>query len=119
MHPVSYLLSTSIAGLAAFTALPALARPFIYMGAFSYTGRTDTCINQARQTLINHGFQEIRIDDSGRSQKSLAVYGYHATEAVTAQIECHQKLGITTLGVAGTDNDATYQIYDKLYKAEW
>jgi len=89
------------------------------MNSYDHGGSYSTCIANAEKVLRGHGFNQglkFKKDSEGRSGM---VYAWHDDESITADIRCYQKEGITLLGVAGLDNDSTYEIYQKLDKAEW
>ena len=71
-----------------------------------------------KKVLKANGFEEFDIHEDSKYRTS-SVKGYHKSESLTAEIECNQKLGITSFGVSSLDNEITYKMYGKLFDAEW
>lgn len=105
-------------GLASATP-PGEARPFFYMSSFDYSGPYTQCATRAEKALRANGFNRDLESKEYADQKFAAVYAYKDDEAITAEIQCVQKAGITLLGVAGLDNESTWESYQALRKAEW
>lgn len=98
---------------------PAEARPFLYMSSFDYSGPYKRCVLNAEKVLRSYGFsRDLEIKEFA-DNKAAVVYAFKDDEAITAEIQCAQKSGITLLGVAGLDNESTWGIYEKLRKATW
>ena len=110
--------TTAIAALL-FAGSAAIAKPFIYTSFYSYSGSYKSCIKKAEAALKRLGFERFEHENTNEKNRSVSIAGYHESEYLTAEIECDQKLGITSLGVAGLDNDITYEYYGKLYDSEW
>jgi hypothetical protein len=66
-----------------------------------------------------NGFDRFEDEVTDASDRYAVVAGYHSSEFITAQITCHQKLGLAILGVAGLDNNITYEVYKQLARSEW
>ena len=107
------------AGLFLSVAIPsAQARPYLYVDVFEHGGSVKQCLDGAEAVLIDLGFTE----DLGRDrigEKQGSVSGQMESDAVSAEIYCDQKLGVTSIGVAGLDNDLSYEKYTALFDAEW
>ena len=95
------------------------AKPFIYTSFYSYSGSYKSCIKKAEAVLTSLGFEEFEYDNTDENNRSVSIAGYHKNEYLTAEIECDQKLGITSLGIAGLDNEITFEYYEKLHDSEW
>lgn len=98
---------------------PAVARPFLYMSSFDYTGPYATCLANAEKALRAEGFSRDLKSNSSAEEKAGMVYAFYNGEAIIAEIQCIQKAGITLLGVAGIDNESTWKLYQNLRKADW
>ena len=96
----------------------AKARPFIYVNSWAYNGSALQCIENVEPVLSKLKFENFDSQQTD-DKRATKITGYHKKEYVTVEIECDQKLGITVIGVAGIDNDLTYEIYSKLRKAQW
>jgi len=119
MRVLSSIAAAAIVGGSFFSGAPAHAKPFIYTNVYSYGGDFKTCLKRAKQALVENGFSDFEENISAES-KSGVTSGYRSQDSyLTAEIGCDQKLGVTTLGVAGLDNDATYEMYQKLGDATW
>tara|TARA_Y100000991_G_scaffold56285_1_gene41149 strand:+ start:1837 stop:2193 length:357 start_codon:yes stop_codon:yes gene_type:complete len=109
----------AIAGLFSSVAIQsAQARPYLYVDVFEHGGSVQECLDGAEAALIDLGFTE----DLGRDrigEKQGSVSGQMESDSVSAEIYCDQKLGVTSIGVAGLDNDLSYEKYRALFKAEW
>jgi hypothetical protein len=64
-------------------------------------------------------FDNFYIDDSLKKERKLSISGYHKDEYLSVEIECDQKMGVTSLGVSGLDHELTFDMYEKLYKSKW
>ena len=108
-----------VASAMLLAAAPVVARtPFVYASKFSYDGSLQSCIDGATKALKIHGFDKnVRVLDVNPKLKD--VKADHSVEYVAALIECDKKRGLTMLVVAGPDNDAVYEAYEKLYSADW
>jgi hypothetical protein len=93
---------------------PANAKPFLYMSSYDYSGSYLTCIDNAEKVLRSHGFSRELKSEKDADSRSAMVYAWHVDESATADIRCYQKEGVTLLGVAGLDNETTYDFYQKL-----
>ena len=115
------LLSTTIAAVSTlmFASSAVEAKPFIYTSFYSYSGSYKSCIKKAEAALKSLGFQGFERDNTNERIRSVSIAGYHESEYLTAEIECDQKLGVTSLGVAALDNDIAYEYFLKLYDLEW
>ena len=58
-------------------------------------------------------------DQISKKDRAGKVSGYRSDEYLSVEIECHQKMGITVVGVAGLDNDLTWKTYQALNNAQW
>jgi len=109
------------AAFIAFAIIPAsaIARPWLYVSSFTYTGKLDACLDSAKKALTAAGFtQDLEISKT-QSSKSGHVEGLLQGEPVRAQIECNPSEGISALGVSGLENEITYNKYFQLYKSQW
>jgi hypothetical protein len=99
----------------------AIARPFVYVASFAYGAGVTKCLDSAEQALGKVGFTENteRDYDSKANDKVGRVYGSHTDSSTRAVIYCNQKEGVTSVAVSGLDADATWDLYTKLYDAEW
>ena len=98
---------------------PALARPWVYLTSFSYSGTGEKCLRAARVALANAGFTREVYTSRFDSQEGGLVEALLTNSPVRAKIECDPKIGITSLAVSGLSNDLTYEKYMVLFKAEW
>ena len=89
------------------------------MSSYDYDGSYVTCIGNAEKALRSQGFNRDLKSKKFPESRSAMVYAWHDDESITADIRCYQKDGLTLLGVAGLDNDTTYDIYQKLQEATW
>lgn len=117
LKPVATLGSLLI-GLASTTA-PSEARPYLYMSSFDYAGTYKQCLTRAEKALRANGFNRDLEKKDSAEDKFGSVYAFKDDEAITAEIQCIQKAGITLLGVAGLDNESTWDSFQVLRKAEW
>ena len=108
----------SIAGISLFTAKMVSARPHLYLDTFTHGQSYQECIANAKKVLRDYGFDDLEEDEMPNRRVS-EVTGYHKDEALTAAIECDQKLGTTSMAVSGLDSQVTYSMYKALYKAQW
>lgn len=117
-HQSLLLLGSALLSLAV-APLPAAARPFLYMSSFDYSGSYKQCITNAEKVLRTNGFDRDLEVREFAEDRAAEVYGFKNDEAIIAEIQCIQKAGLTLLGVAGLDNETTWEVYDKLRKATW
>ena len=115
----SSLIALAVFGTCFLNAKRVEAKPFLYTDSYPHGGNAQGCLAKAKSALKKLSFDNFDVDDSSKHIRSLSVKGYHQEEYIIAEIECNQKLGITTLGVSGLDNDMTYEMYLKLHEAEW
>ena len=99
----------------------AIARPYVYVASFGYGVEVTKCLDSAESVLRKFKFTKNtwRDYDPKENAKIGRVYGTLEQTPVRAVIYCNQKEGITSLAVSGLDNDETWDIYLKLYDAEW
>ena len=113
---LSGLLAVTIIGIAS----PAAARPWLYISTFTYSGKAEVCLNQARTALASEGFtKDLEIDWQKDKANGGTVEGILTNSPIRAKIECNPKDGVTGLAVTGLDNDLTYSKYGKLFDATW
>ena len=98
---------------------PSQARPYVYTSTYSYGMSVKNCADGAKKALRTNGFSKIDEDKSGIKERVIRVSSNHNTESVQVTVLCNQKMGITTLAIAGLDNKFTYDLYLKLHEAEW
>ncbi len=98
---------------------PAMARPWLYVSAFSYGGTGDSCLKDARKALASAGFTRDVETIPFDKQEGGHIEALLSNAPVRAKIECDPKLGVTSLAVSGLNNDLTYDKYSILFKAEW
>ena len=107
----------SVIATSAIDIAAASAKPFVYTSFFA-DGRTyKECLKSAESILKSRQFKDLEIDNSNENVSAVSISGYHENEYVTVEVECDQNLGVTSLAVAGIDNEFTYKIYRKLYDA--
>ena len=99
--------------------LSADARPYLYMSAYEYDGSYSACAANAEKVLRGQGFNDGLKSEKDSESRSAMVYAWHDDESITADIRCYQREGTTVLGVAGIDNEVTWEIYEKLKAADW
>ena len=115
---------TSIATTAVIVGSPLIniasanAKPFIYSNAFEYRGTSKQCLKGAEAVLKRYEIEDVQIEYT-KDWRIAFIHGSHKSEYIAIQIECNQKLGVTTLAIAGLDNDFTFQLYSKLFDARW
>lgn len=114
-------IATLSLSLAMITGGAAIARPFVYVASFAHGGGATKCLDSAEQALQKYGFTEntVRDYDPKVNDKVGRVYGSHTDSTTRAVIYCDQKDGITSLAVSGLDPETTWELYIKLYDAEW
>ena len=118
MKLFSSLAVLPIAAISLFATNQANARPHLFIDSFTHGRTYKECTASAKKVLKANGFEEFDIHEDSKYRTS-SVKGYHKSESLTAEIECNQKLGITSFGVSGLDNEITYKMYGKLFDAEW
>ena len=107
----------SVVATAVIDIAAANAKPFVYTSLFA-DGRTyKECLKSAESILKSRQFKDLETDNSNVNVRAVSISGYHENEYVTVEVECDQNLGVTSLAVAGIDNEFTYEIYRKLYDA--
>ena len=99
----------------------ALARPFVYIASFAHGQKVTQCLDSAEKALAKYKFtlDIVRDYDPKQSDKVGRVYGSQAESSTKAVILCDQKEGITSLAVSGLDIDVTWDLYTKMFYAEW
>jgi len=98
---------------------PSQARPYVYTSTYSYGMPLKTCTDGAKKALRAYGFSTFDEDKSTLKYRVGRVSSNHNSESVQVTVLCNQKMGITTLAIAGLDNRFTYDLYMKLHEAEW
>ena len=105
-----------------FSGQAAMARPWLYVSTFAYSGSGEECIKNAAAVLKEEGFtrnfEVVRFKGQSRS-KGGHVDGKLSNYPVVAKIECDQSLGVTGLAVTGIDNELTYDKYSILFDRSW
>ena len=125
IHKGAMLLSKLTATTGAFltvlvTASPAVqAKPFLYVTSFSHGGNVKECLAGAKSAMKQEGIDAFYDDFISTKNRVGKVSGYNSNEYLSVEIECDQKMGVTVLGVAGLDNDLTWDTYQALRKANW
>lgn len=99
----------------------AIARPYVYIASFPYGAPATKCLESAESTLKKFKFTEDPWRDYSpkENDKVGRVYGTHEDSATRAVIYCNQIEGITSLAVGGLDNEATWDLYKKLFDTLW
>ena len=118
MNSFPHITIIAMAGTLFMSANAANARPYLYLDTFSHGASHQKCIAGAKKVLLENGFKNLDNFEQPENRES-EVSGYHKNEAMTATIECDQKLGTTTMAVSGLDNTSTYKMYKILFNAEW
>lgn len=117
MKLLGVIATISLIATSAVDITAANAKPFVYTSLFA-DGRTyEECLKSAESTLKSRQFKDLEIDNSNENVRAVSISGYHENEYVTVEVECDQSLGVTSLAVAGIDNEFTYKIYRILYDA--
>ena len=119
MKLLNAIAAAVVCGTFLFATKRAEAKPFIYVDSYSYGGTAEKCLKNARSVLKKLEFDDFDIDDSLKKERKLSITGYHKEEYLSAEIECDQKMGVSSLGVSGLDHDLTYEMYGKLHESEW
>ena len=119
MKLLNAIAAAAVCGTFLFATKRAEAKPFVYVDSYSYSGTADECLKNARSVLNKLAFNNFDIDDSLKKERRLSVTGYHKEEYLSVEIECDQKMGVTSLGVSGLDHELTYDMYGKLHKSKW
>ena len=107
----------SVIATSAIDIAAASAKPFVYTSLFADGRAYKECLKDAESILKSRQFKGLEIDNSNENVSAVSISGYHENEYVTVEVECDQNLGVTSLAVAGIDNEFTYKIYRKLYDA--
>ena len=105
-----------------FSSQAAMARPWLYVSTFAYSGTGEECLENAADALKEEGFtRDLEIKRfKGKSRNSGGhVDGKLRNYPVVAKIECDQSLGVTGLAVTGLDNKLTYKKYSNLFDKDW
>ena len=119
MKLINAIAAAAVCGTFLFATKRAEAKPFIYVDSYSYSGTAEQCLKNARIVLNKLAFDNFYIDDSLKKERKLSISGYHKDEYLSVEIECDQKMGVTSLGVSGLDHELTFDMYEKLYKSKW
>ena len=110
--------SATAACASLFANSPAHARPFIYTNALTYNGASAQCVKGAEALLAKYKFTDFEREED-KEYRFAGIAGHQEDDVITAQIDCYQKLGITTLTVSGLDNLQTFEFYKKLLEEKW
>ena len=110
--------STSLAVLAA--PLPVQAGPHLYANSFGYNSSQANCLDATRKVLIQAGFSQSDIEktvytDKDKRDVQNGWTASHPTENITAVFECDARNGMGAMAVSGANDDATYEVYSKLW----
>ncbi|QPN66567.1 hypothetical protein [Synechococcus sp. CBW1006] len=97
----------------------AIARPFLYMASFDYSGPYKQCVANAEKLLRSSGISRELEKKEYEESKSAVVFAFKDDDAITVEIQCIQKAGISLLGVAGLDNEGTWELFNELSAASW
>ena len=119
---VMRLFFTAAAASIALAGLPissVMAKPFLYVISLSHTGDYQQCMRNAKEALKKVGINNFYDDVVSEQNRAGKISGYSADEFLSVEVECDQKMGVTAFGVAGLDNDLTYDTYQKLLDMEW
>ena len=108
----------AITGTTLLSAGKVNARPYIYMGTYSYGGTHQDCIANAKTVLQKNRFGDFDENQYPKNRAS-EIKGYHDDESLTVVIECDQKIGTTSFAVSGLDNKLTYDMYEVFHDADW
>jgi hypothetical protein len=118
MRTAAHFVLAAILGTSIAT--PASARPHIYITTTSYIGKTETCLNNAKEILSKQGFKRaLEISYYATKESGGWIEGVQVDMPVRAIIECNGKEGITAFAVSGLDNDETFKKYSALYDSKW
>lgn len=97
-----------------------MARPWIYLSSFSYGGKAEDCLANAKKVMSEKGFtKELDVANFKEKAKGGWVEGLLPDSPVRAVIECNGTEGITSLAVSGLDADETFKKYDQLFDSKW
>ena len=109
--------AAAFVGTSALDISAANAKPFLYASTFADSRTYAECLKGTESILKKHQFEDFEFDNANKAYRSVSISGYYKNEYLTVEVECDQKLGVTSLSVAGLDNEFTYQIYVKLFEA--
>lgn len=106
--------------LGASFATPAFSRPIVYLSSFTYGGKTEECLKNAKAALTKEGFtRELEIAYYKQKETGGWVNGLLADAPVRAVVECNGNEGITAVAVSGLSDDITFSKYSALFDAKW
>lgn len=117
MKLFSVIAAIPVIATSAIDIAAANAKPFVYTSLYADGRAYKECLEDAESILKSRQFKDLEIDNSNEIVRAVSISGYHENEYVTVEVECDQNLGVTSLAVAGIDNEFTYKIYRKLYDA--
>lgn len=98
----------------------AQAGPSLYANSFQVNVSQADCLRDSLNTLIGVGMRQQDItamtyrDDNGRDIQN-GWSGDHPSENITAMFECDARNGMGAIAVSGSNNDATYKVYQQLW----
>lgn len=101
--------------------LGAQAGPALYASSFPVNGSQAACIKDTRDVLIRASMRQKDIrsttykDNAGRDIQNGWIAD-HPTENISVVFECDARNGMGAIGVSGSNNDATYDVYSQLWE---
>lgn len=100
--------------------LSAEAGPSLYANSFVVSTSQADCLKNTRDVLIRAGMKQQDItsmtykNDAGRDVQN-GWSADHPTENISVVFECDARNGMGAIAVSGVNNDATYEVYSRLW----
>lgn len=114
------LLMGSLAALATTTTLaarPAVAAPHVYSNFVTGIDTLDECLSRARRTARSTGFTtDIQVVNL-KSGKGAEFFADHSSYPMAVNVHCVPSTGTASIGVAGLNNDRTFNMMREFYDA--
>lgn len=110
--------SVALVTASALTAVgPALAAPHVYSNFVTGIDTLDECLSRARRTARSTGFtSDIQVVNL-RNGKGAEFFADHSTDPMAVNVHCVPRTGTASIGVAGLNNDRTFNMMREFYEA--
>lgn len=98
-------------------AAPAISAPHVYSNFVTGIDTLDECLSRARRTARSIGFtSDVQVVNL-KGGKGAEFFADHASFPMAVNVHCVPSTGTVSIGIAGMNNDRTYNTMRQFYDA--
>lgn len=112
-----WLAGQALTAVVAIAPISAMAGTIAYVGGGLLSGSVEACLKNMKTAADKNGFTESQETIMSDNKKEGDFHADHKDSPMHFTGSCAPNAGVWSIGVSGIDNDKTFEMYGKVWKA--